>query len=163
MTRPIPFNAQITFPIYVASQLLHMGGKKYLMAAIPVVLMSRSVFSSPNPASIKALIPALTCLLTVPIVLLAIRLRWKRIYSQTPYFQYPFSGEVSSSGLTFSSQRGTGTIPWEDFTGYKANEKLMIIYQGPIMFHIFRMEFFSSPEDWSSAIEQVRTAKMGPS
>jgi hypothetical protein len=117
----------------------------------------------PEPFFPEALVPALFGLLVIPVVIFMIRMKWKSIYSGTPYFKYPISGELSSEGFSGSSQRGTANIPWSDITGFKSNKTVIIIYQGPLLFHVIARNFFSSSQDWESAKQIIVQAINQPS
>lgn len=155
MDTPIPFEGKFTFPLYRAAQLLHLGWKKFLIFLIPMAVIPGMALSLPNWDLLTTIWSSVAGLLVVSVLAWRINAKWKKVFNTTPYFQYPYSGEISIDGYKATSQRGTAEMPWVDVTDFKSDGQLLIFYQGPAIFHIMASSFFATPEHWISAKELI--------
>jgi hypothetical protein len=137
--------------MYRSAQLLHLGWKKYLIVVIPVFVFANMLFIPSNQNLPNTAILFVVCLLAIPFLAWRVDSSWKKVYESTPYFQYPYSGELTEAGYAATNQIGTSSLPWSDITGYKVENELLIFYQGPMCFHILARSFFSNMQQWEAA------------
>ena len=151
MSPPYPFNGSFTYPMYRSAQLLHLGWKKYLIIFAPIFVIANMIFIPSNQGTLNTVILSVVGLLSTIFIIWKVNSSWKNIYDVTPYFQYPYTGELTETGYTATNRIGTVSLPWTDITGCKVEKELLIFYQGPMVFHILARPFFASTQQWEAA------------
>jgi len=152
---PIPYSGKITFQVFARSQMLHWGWKKYLIALVPFLIVVSYLLNLKPPFTVESLLPPFAGFLVIPFVLFTTRSTWKKVYNNTPSLQHEFTGEIDTSSLKTTSIHGAVTLPWSEFIKATVTKDLVLIYQGPIQFHILTPEMFATPEGWRSACDVI--------
>lgn len=67
----------------------------------------------------------------------------------------PFEGSLDEEAFRITSPHGRAEIPWESLHQWKADRKLLLVYQSSQLFHILAPRFFATPEDWRAALALV--------
>lgn len=67
----------------------------------------------------------------------------------------PFSGHLSSTGLSWQGAYGGGQYPWDALYGYRLRGDVLLLYIGLHEALSLRPRFFASAEDWVAAEELV--------
>lgn len=83
------------------------------------------------------------------------RSRVRRTYAQTKLLHEPYTFETTDSHLVTKSGFGEGRIPWEAFHKWKADSRLVLVYQSDVMFHLFPRHAFPTAADFQTFLDLI--------
>jgi hypothetical protein len=157
------FKGQLEWTDYLNAQLLHMQPGKlaqtlfYGVAALVgcglIGMLYLFVTGQLEYETTFLAAPVLVFAAVIPLyryVLLPRRI--KKLFIQQKELSLPFELEITETGMFISNELGNGTRPWANFTQWKENEKLLLLYHSDVMFSIIPKRVFSDPQ-------QVETVK----
>jgi hypothetical protein len=118
---------------------------------IGIYLIIRSLLSW------KTLIPAAL----IPVFYLIGRYFWvpryvKRIYQQQKDLQKPVEIVITQEALLSANEYGQSTKPWSDFTNWKENEHLFLLYHSDALQTLIPKRVFSNEEQIEFLRERLR-------
>ena len=76
----------------------------------------------------------------------------KRFESRSAH-RLELTGSTSDHGLTFSNAHGSVLVPWADFTGWKENKQIILLYIAGGITYVLPKRFFTHASD----IEEFRS------
>ena len=85
------------------------------------------------------------------------RARVKRTYQQTKLLHEPFTFEATDTHLVTKASFGESNIPWTAFLKWRADSRLLLIYQSDVMFHIIPRQAFPSDQEFQSFVNWIAT------
>ncbi|RTQ36928.1 YcxB family protein [Variovorax gossypii] len=106
-----------------------------LLAAIGLLLLLGALIGGPGlwPAAVGGMVG-------MAIVLLATRLLTpamaRRHYRKYKAMQAEFQAELLETGLRLASPHGDGTVVWENVLKWRQNDRFVLIYPMPRLYHI---------------------------
>jgi hypothetical protein len=87
-------------------------------------------------------VPALACLVAIYLMFLAYRLLVaiprlaRRHYRNYKGIDGPIAAELTDAGVRFSHVDGEWILPWSKIFQWRQNDRFVIIYSMPVLFHI---------------------------
>ncbi len=72
--------------------------------------------------------------------------RVKKIFFQQKEFGLPFEMEITDTGLIASNEIGNSNRPWTNFTKWKENKDLFLLYHSDVMFSMIPKRLLTDPE-----------------
>jgi hypothetical protein len=154
---------RITEADYVRAVNLH--GKRSLRgiaiwSATVLVLLGIAAFGPPHLSSL-----VIGGLIGIAIVIPVGRYIIVPIRSHMHYRRYKAMHveatiEVVEDGIRFSTRNGQGRVPWENILKWRQNDRYILVYQMPRLFHIVPKSIASSGFD-VSAFERCLTCYVG--
>lgn len=89
-------------------------------------------------------------------------LPWKtrRSYRTQKTLHSPFTVELSDEGVRLEALHGQMSMPWKDYHKWKANDKLILLYQSDRLYNPIPRRAFASDADWQ-ALHALVQSKMG--
>ena len=60
----------------------------------------------------------------------------RRHYRQYKGMQEPMSAETTDAGISFSNADGEAVLPWPKILQWRQNDRFILIYAMPVLFHI---------------------------
>ena len=72
--------------------------------------------------------------------------RTKKIFTQQKETNAPFEMEITEDNLVASNEFGNAIRPWKNFTKWKENEELLLLYISDIMFVIIPKRLIPDPK-----------------
>jgi len=85
------------------------------------------------------------------------RARITRTYHQSKLLHEPFTFEATDSHLVTKANFGESKIPWESFHKWKADARLVLLYQSDVLFHMFPRQAFVSAAEFQSFRDMIAT------
>lgn len=80
-----------------------------------------------------------------------------RLFTQQKELSIPFQIEVSDEAFDFRNQYGSSHIPWEDFTKWKGDDAMLLLYRSDMLFHMIPRRLFQQPDDEAYLMAQLRS------
>jgi len=74
-------------------------------------------------------------------------------FSQQEELAAPFELEITEAGLNLTNEFGQTNRPWENFTQWKENKELFLLYHADVLYTILPKRLLSNPEE----IDTIRT------
>jgi len=131
---------------YVQANRLHMRQKWLRNTFVRLVfygtLFCLSVFvgiwvaiSSTDQSPLSILAAILPIILMIALLgYIYLPYRMKKIFAQQKELHLPFKMQISEAGIHSENSLGQGTRPWNMFTKWKEDQKIMMIYHSDVMF-----------------------------
>jgi hypothetical protein len=143
----ISFQGTISERLFLRAQKLHIGRGRLLLPLLfgAVILGIWIMPELPFLAKVLGTIGYVAVLALLPVIQ---RRQLKRLYNRSPYLLVPIRGELSEWGLRSEGSMGKSEIPWSKFVKYKINDRTVLLYQAPNLFHVIAEEFFATTDDW---------------
>lgn len=113
-------------------------GTLILLAFVYVIITN-----PPKSFDIRLLMGPLLGIFLVSSPLLANRQR-RKLYSQTPSLHGPKSAELNETGIVFTGQSFRSEILWQYFHGYVEDERTLVMFSSPQIFHILPKRYFDA-------------------
>jgi hypothetical protein len=142
--------AQLEWTDYMKAQLLHMqptGAAR--IVGYGLLAFAGFAFLVVLFLFISQQFPLELFLLILFIIALALFYRYgllpwrvRRIFRQQRELSMPYEVEVTEAGLNVSNELGNALRPWQDFTKWKENQELLLLYHSDMMFTILPRRFF---------------------
>jgi hypothetical protein len=101
-----------------------------------VILLGVGVWTRPAIAAIFAAVLAVFAILLAIGWLVGTPSRARRHYRQYRGIQEPITIELTEAGIKFSNADGEGILPWSKALQWRQNDRFILIYTMPIIFHI---------------------------
>lgn len=146
--------AQYQWTDYLEAQLLHMKPTGYRKVALYFVwvalgcsVVAAIFLAITEDFSLDYIWPFLLIMVLLPLyrfVLLPNRV--KKLYFQQKTLQVPVEVEITETALNTTSEFGYATHPWKDFTKWKENKELFLLYQSDLLFNMLPKRIFSDPQ-----------------
>ena len=155
----ISFQGTVSEQLFVRAQKLHVG-----RAGLVILLFTATIIVGlwlfPGFPFLSKLLGTIAAVALVPLVPVLQRRQWKRLYDRSPYLMEPIRGELSEWGLRSEGSMGKSELPWSKFVKYKIDDRTILLYQGPNLFHVIADEFFATRDDWVK-VRQLISEKSG--
>ncbi|HXU33685.1 MAG TPA: YcxB family protein [Thermoanaerobaculia bacterium] len=155
----IPFSGQLTEAefrqIVIAGfpRLFRFWPWLYLSAIVMVLLTADLHEFVAHPLQN---FPGTLFLLALAVFLLVVPRRAARKAWQTNVaIREPFSGSLSSTGLSWQGAFAQGKYPWDALYGYRSRAKILLVYSGMNQALFLLPRFFASPAEWEAAEELI--------
>ena len=147
---------QLQWTDYLNSQLLHMQRSKLERIIINVLLLVfvfvtigglLFVAIGQSELQISSFIPMILIVAIFPLYrYVMLPRRVKQIFIQQKELSSPFEIEITDVGMNFSNEYGNSTRPWRNFTKWKENKELLVLYHSDVMFSIIPKRIFSDSQ-----------------
>ena len=140
---------QLKWTDYLAACRLH-GRIRPFFAVLGILLLSFFLFAAisimarPGPHTTAYVLFA-TLALWALLRLVVIPLKVRRVFRQQRNMQVPTTHEADEDGLASANEVGTSRYRWSDFTKWKENERLIVLYLSDIMMIVLPKRSFASP------------------
>lgn len=85
----------------------------------------------------------------------------RRHYRKYKAMHSEFGAELLANGLRLSSPHGEGTIVWENILKWRQNDRFVLIYPMPRIFHILPKSVAEQGFDLQGLIAQLKQ-RVGP-
>jgi len=151
----IAFAGAISEPLFLRAQSLHVRRRILLLvlfAASVAVGILVGFSGIPFLAKVLGIAGGFAAAPLIPVIQ---RRTWKRLYNRSPYLWEPIRGEVLDWGLKTVGSTGTSEVPWPKFQKYKIDDRIILLYLGPNIFHLVSAEFFATSDDWTKARQVI--------
>jgi hypothetical protein len=128
--------------------------RRALLVAIPVLLVLGALVGGPAlwPAAVGGLVG-------VAIVLLATRLLTpamaRRHYRKYKAMQAEFQTELLDTGLRLMSPHGDGTVVWENVLKWRQNDRFVLVYPMPRLYHIVPKSIATQGFDLQGLVQRL--------
>jgi hypothetical protein len=156
MTEPaIAFEGTISEGLFVRAQSLYGGRRRLLLPLFAAAFTGVIWVSFWEIGLLTKVLATVAAFALVPLIPVIQRRQWKRLYNRTPYLLEPIRGEVSEWGLRAEGSMGKSEVPWPKFVKYKIDDRVILLYQGPNIFHLIAAEFFATRDDWIKARQLI--------
>ena len=143
----ISFQGTISEQLFLRAQKLHIGrGRLLLPLLFGAVILG--IWMMPGLPFLSKVLGTVGYIVVLPLVPVMQRRPWKRLYDRSPYLLEPIRGEPSEWGLRSEGSMGKSEIPWSKFVKYKIDDRTVLLYQAPNLFHVIAEEFFATTDDW---------------
>ncbi len=153
MIESVEFKGTITFDIFASAQRIFTGRKWLSLVVIPLMIIG---FALPScQSSLEKTMLLTLSPLSIPLLYIAQKRKWRYYYKNSPYLKEPLCGIVSANSFAIQDNAGKSETPWSRFTKCKARKDIVLLYLGPNVFKIIAKEFFATREDWENARQIV--------
>lgn len=88
-------------------------------------------------------------------------MRARKDFAQDYFAALPTDVELTDTEYRWQSSIGNMHLPWNSFHKWKANPRIIMIYQSDRQFQILSRRFFASDEDYA-ALQATLTREIGP-
>jgi len=83
--------------------------------------------------------------------------RTRRLFNEHTLLQDPTRWQFEDDGtIHVSTPRGHATLKWGDFHKWKANDKIVLLYQSSLIFNMFPRAAFADDSDYRAFMEMAR-------
>ena len=148
-------HAEYQWTDYLEGLRLHMQRRRRIVLILLLASVSVALVVLISGFERKTLLPPIAGLIGGLLFLqsfygLYLPYRAKRIFKQQKSLHQPFTVEVTSEGLNWSSSAGDSQMPWSFFSTWRENQQVFLIYQADVMFHMVPTRAFRSHTDLDS-------------
>ena len=149
-------NGKLEWTDYLNSQLLHLRPPTsarivyYAMYAAVVFALVGVIYEwtiGQFESAISYMPPLIIIIVIVPLYrYVFLPIFYKNIFTQVKSLNSPFEYEFTETEMLLSNEFGNSRIPWENYTKWKENSELIMLYQSDIVYNIIPKRFFSDPQ-----------------
>jgi YcxB-like protein len=144
MSSPVPIKYRITEDDYASAVRFHAwrgfiarpSTTTLVAGGITVVLLGFILWTEPLLLAPLAFVVAVFAILVAFGLLVRVPNRARQHYRQYKGMDEPLTVELTDAGLKFSNADAEGTVPWSKILQWRQNDRFILIYRMPIMFHI---------------------------
>jgi hypothetical protein len=79
-----------------------------------------------------------------------------RSYNQHKELASPFEIELNEEGYSIKNSYGSGKVPWKDFTKWKVDDKIFLLYRTDTMFNMIPRRLLQDEADVQYLLNQLR-------
>lgn len=141
----MPVSFTITAEDYANALRLHMrrywatrAGPKLFIAAMFALCLIAVIVSDfdPTPTTVAIIVMVGTALWPLLAYFLLIPWQARKIYREDKTLQHPIEASWTRDAYFASTATVTNTIPWSDYYGWSADEKMMLFMNSPASFQM---------------------------
>ncbi|TKT80019.1 YcxB family protein [Aquamicrobium sp. LC103] len=135
----------ITAEDYANALRLHMrrywvtkSGPKLFIAAMFALCLIAMIASGfdPTPTTVAIVVMVGTAIWPLLAYFLLIPWQARKIYREDKTLQHPIEASWTRDAYFASTATVTNTIPWSDYFGWSADEKMVLLMQSPVLFQM---------------------------
>ncbi len=148
----VEYEGRISEEIWMQSQRLHMGRRRWLISFLfPVIMTLFAWVDTPAiSASLLWIVFAICCSFP-PLLWYFMTRNIRKVFRTAPYLKEPVRAALTDEGIAWENSNGSGVIPWKNFIFRKETGDLVLLYQATNLFNVIPREFFSSEDSWRDA------------
>ena len=149
-------NGKLEWTDYLNSQLLHLRPPTsarivyYAMYAAVVFALVGVIYEwaiGQFESAISYMPPLIIIIVIVPLYrYVFLPIFYKNIFTQVKSLNSPFEYEFTEGEMILSNEFGNSRMPWGNYTKWKENSELIMLYHSDIAYNIIPKRFFSDPQ-----------------
>jgi len=153
-------NYTITEADYVQAMKLYSRPKPSMLAILALITVAFIVaisFGPPalRPGAIGGLVGGLSVMILSRLLLNPMQA--KRHYRKYKAIQEPITIELRNAGVEFSTANGEALIRWDKLLKWRQNERYLLLYTMPRLYHIIPKSIADQGFDLNALIEQLQS------
>jgi hypothetical protein len=124
-----------------------VGPRLFIAAMFALCLIAVIVSGfDPTPTTVAIIVMVGTAICPLLSYFVLIPRQARKIYREDKHLQHPIEASWTQDAYFASNATGTNTIPWSDYYGWSADEKMVLLMQSPAVFQMLPRHALSNEQ-----------------